>query len=133
MNRNWIIGIVIAVVVLACADPSAPAARTPFFQSVSAGPSQTCAVARDGAAYCWGSNRFGGLGDGTTEPSAVPVRVRVAGWAFDSITTGWDFACALDRRGVACHFAVPLGIADRGQADDPRPPAVGRASALRGL
>ncbi|RIJ79031.1 hypothetical protein D1871_00450 [Nakamurella silvestris] len=45
---------------------------------VSAGDSNTCAVA-DGAAYCWGSNDFGQLGDGSQKDSPVPVAVSTEG------------------------------------------------------
>lgn len=44
--------------------------------AVSAGGYHTCAVLSDGTAWCWGANNYGQLGDGTTDPSAVPVQVR---------------------------------------------------------
>ncbi|MFP3915715.1 MAG: S-layer homology domain-containing protein [Actinomycetota bacterium] len=43
---------------------------------ISAGTFHSCAVTEEGAAYCWGGNEYGELGNGTTEPSDVPVRVR---------------------------------------------------------
>jgi alpha-tubulin suppressor-like RCC1 family protein len=48
--------------------------------AVSAGESQTCAVAtigaaKDGAVKCWGSNINGQLGDGSADSSLVPVNV----------------------------------------------------------
>jgi alpha-tubulin suppressor-like RCC1 family protein len=45
------------------------------FATVSAGEYNTCGVATDGAAYCWGFNSNGDLGDGSTQFSPVPVRV----------------------------------------------------------
>jgi alpha-tubulin suppressor-like RCC1 family protein len=33
-----------------------------------------CAGLHDGAVWCWGANERGQLGDGTTEPSLVPVQ-----------------------------------------------------------
>jgi alpha-tubulin suppressor-like RCC1 family protein len=45
------------------------------FTMLSAGPDDTCGVTTTGGAYCWGQNLEGELGDGTTTPSSVPVRV----------------------------------------------------------
>jgi alpha-tubulin suppressor-like RCC1 family protein len=46
------------------------------FTSISAGRFHTCGVATGGAAYCWGANDVGELGDGTTTFRLVPVPVR---------------------------------------------------------
>ena len=43
--------------------------------AVSAGGGYTCAVKIDGTVWCWGSNGYGQLGDGTTTVSPVPVQV----------------------------------------------------------
>jgi alpha-tubulin suppressor-like RCC1 family protein len=45
------------------------------FQSVSVGSNHNCGVTTAGAAYCWGSNGVGRLGDGTLADSNVPVGV----------------------------------------------------------
>jgi alpha-tubulin suppressor-like RCC1 family protein len=42
---------------------------------VSIGYEHTCARKSDGSVWCWGSNQFGQLGDGTDKSSNVPVRV----------------------------------------------------------
>jgi alpha-tubulin suppressor-like RCC1 family protein len=51
------------------------------FESISAGAGDstgvhTCGVTSSGAAYCWGNNAFGELGDGTTINRVTPVAVR---------------------------------------------------------
>src|SRR5262245_8856147 len=45
------------------------------FTRIEAGYSSTCAIAKDGALWCWGNNSFGQLGDGTTTSRAMPGRV----------------------------------------------------------
>jgi alpha-tubulin suppressor-like RCC1 family protein len=46
------------------------------FRSISAGFTHTCGLTTNGAAYCWGWNNNGQLGDGTTTPRRAPVAVR---------------------------------------------------------
>ena len=45
------------------------------FVSVSAGTFYTCGVTIAGTAYCWGANWAFQLGDGSSTPSAVPIKV----------------------------------------------------------
>ena len=45
------------------------------FASIGAGGYFSCGVAVGGAAYCWGENSSGQLGNGTTSSSTVPVAV----------------------------------------------------------
>ena len=50
------------------------------FRTVSIGDSHTCGVTEivggSNDIYCWGNNSAGQLGDGTTTPSSVPLKVR---------------------------------------------------------
>jgi hypothetical protein len=61
-------------------------APTVRFASVSAGRHSTCASARDGSTYCWGTNQWGQLGTGSTEPRGEPARA-VNAWHANAVVT----------------------------------------------
>ncbi len=66
----------------------------PIIQPLSAGYVHTCARRKNGKAYCWGSNDYGQLGDGTTTDRYTPVAVKdIAGVA--SVAAGAGFTCLL--------------------------------------
>lgn len=52
----------------------------------------TCGIDASGAAWCWGTNVFGQLGDSTQVDKSTPARVR-GGHTFVEIGTGADFTC----------------------------------------
>jgi alpha-tubulin suppressor-like RCC1 family protein len=71
---------------------------------VSAGDGfDACAVDSTGAAYCWGSNQYGKLGDDSLADSSVPVAVdtsgALAGKALTQISAGGQDTCAVDAGG----------------------------------
>ena len=86
---------------------------------MSAGDSHTCGLTDAGAAYCWGSNRFGNLGDGTTTQRLLPVVVKNAAntgplTGVTQITTGHYSSFALLSDGtVRAMFAVSPAPAAR--------------------
>ncbi len=64
------------------------------FASITTGVFQTCGIATDGKAYCWGRNGSGQLGDGTTTMRVEPAAVS-ADLDFKGITIGNDHACGV--------------------------------------
>jgi alpha-tubulin suppressor-like RCC1 family protein len=83
------------------------------FTQLAGGGAHTCGLTTDGAAWCWGSNTRGQLGDGTltarNEPVAVVTSVR-----FSSISAGVGHTCALTSAGAVwcwgANFQGELGI-----------------------
>ncbi|MFC4819970.1 DUF3616 domain-containing protein [Dokdonella ginsengisoli] len=73
--------------------------------SISAAFNHTCAVASNGALYCWGQNGNGVIGVGVSGGSypitAVDVSALPAGTVFDQVTTGDSHSCALSTGHVA--------------------------------
>ena len=65
---------------------------------IDAGGNHTCALADDGSVWCWGSQRFGQLGDATAARSSTPVQVGGLAEVTD-IAVGGDHACAAERDG----------------------------------
>src|SRR5213593_655522 len=82
-----------------CGSEGIPCSTTPLavaggrsFSSLAAGWEQSCALQQgDAAAYCWGDNTYGALGNGSTANSRTPVAVS-GGRAFVSVGTGNIFA-----------------------------------------
>lgn len=66
------------------------------------GGNHTCGLTYQGAAYCWGFNDQGQVGDGTTANRNSAVQVSLpAGVIFDSMSPGLYFTCALAPGGAA--------------------------------
>jgi alpha-tubulin suppressor-like RCC1 family protein len=70
------------------------------FASLTLGPRHTCGLTAGGAAYCWGDNIDGALGDGTTSDrhAATPV---AGGLVFANLSAGLDYTCGLIPGGAA--------------------------------
>ncbi|MEP6493936.1 MAG: hypothetical protein ABJF01_14740 [bacterium] len=73
------------------------------FKSVVVGGSTTCALTTTGAAYCWGGNRNGQVGNGNTSPSVVTPTAVSGGFTFESLGLPdiGTFACGLRDDGTA--------------------------------
>ena len=87
--------------------------------AISAGGGHTCAVTNQGAAFCWGSNHKGQLGDGTLDDSPTPVGVMGLGApnsGVTSISAGWWYTCAVVGGDAMCwghNREWQLGTGDR--------------------
>jgi len=74
------------------------------FRFLSAGQDHTCGIGLVGGflaipeIYCWGDNRFGELGDGTTTASATPVP---GGPTAFSVTAGTHYTCSWQSSGLS--------------------------------
>jgi alpha-tubulin suppressor-like RCC1 family protein len=69
------------------------------FTALAARATHTCGVATGGAAYCWGDNANGDLGDGTTVERDSPVAV-TGGLTFLALAAGGAHSCGLTSGGV---------------------------------
>ena len=101
-------------------DMSAGALR-----SIAAGKYFSCGLTLAGAAYCWGSNDSGRLGDGSTATSrATPVPVLGLDSGVLSLALGEAHACALMQGGgVKCWGAAANGRLGTGQTTNQNAPS----------
>ena len=97
------------------------------FATISAGELYTCAVATNGAGYCWGYNEFNGLGDGSNRSAPEP-RAVAGGHRFRSIATSSKSAravtCGLTVAGIAMcwgSYSEALGQPDTDDGSRPAP------------
>ncbi|APR80386.1 BNR repeat domain protein [Minicystis rosea] len=96
---------------------------TPFsLAQISAGGFHSCGIDATGAAYCWGFNPVGELGDGTTlppdqnRPTPTPVK---GGHTFAKIFAGEYETCALDAAGAGyCWGSQATGTLGNGETAD---------------
>lgn len=70
------------------------------FAAVFPGYRQSCGITAGGAAYCWGWNAYGQLGDGTATNNLAPVAVS-GGLTFASVSPDLQHTCGLTTAGVA--------------------------------
>jgi alpha-tubulin suppressor-like RCC1 family protein len=78
------------------------------FREVSAGGSHTCGLTLEFQAYCWGTNQFGTLGDGTTTERLTPVPV-AGGLRFREVSPGQHHTCGVTPDNRAYCWGANLG------------------------
>ena len=64
------------------------------FSTITAGAEHSCALTNTGIAYCWGSNAFGKLGDGTSTARNTPTLVSTT-LRFSWLDAGDQHTCAI--------------------------------------
>ena len=100
------------------------------FVKLAGGGNHTCGLTGDGAAWCWGDDSSGQLGDGgVSSPSQVPVavdRTPAGGRAFVHIAAGTNHTCALTAQGaIYCWGADDYGqLGDGAGASPSQSPAL---------
>jgi hypothetical protein len=74
---------------------------------VSAGLRHTCGITTAGAAYCWGYNTTGQIGNGNQTNQSRPVAV-AGGFSWSSISAGDDYTCGITTGGAAYCWGTGL-------------------------
>ena len=91
--------------------------------AIAAGTAHSCALTSTGRVTCWGTNRFGQLGDGTTSDRRRPVDVSGLSGGATAIAAGSFHSCALTRAGgIRCWGANTSGQLGDGTKVDRRRP-----------
>jgi alpha-tubulin suppressor-like RCC1 family protein len=88
------------------ASPTAVVGLSAGVVAIAAGSAHTCALTNAGAVRCWGSNRFGQLGNNSTENWGVPSAVIGLSSGVVGITAGNDHSCALTLAGAVLCWGV---------------------------
>ena len=94
---------------IACSSSPVAVVGGLSFSTIALGGSHTCGLTINRAAYCWGSNDWGQLGNGSKTNSSTPVAVS-GGLTFSALALGGGHSCGLTNAGaVYCWGANNLG------------------------
>ncbi|HVV82228.1 MAG TPA: hypothetical protein VHE35_04085 [Kofleriaceae bacterium] len=98
-----------------------PATATPVPVGIDDGAAlavgllHVCVARRDGSVWCWGDNRDGQLGDGTTESRGAPARVPDVGGIVELVAGGHQ-TCARDLAGAVWCWGEAYMVGHAGSA-----------------
>lgn len=87
------------------------------WEAVSAGEGHTCALKANGTLWCWGSNLYGKLGDGTAEDKSVPIQEATGASDWISLGTGENHSCAAKRNGTVWCWGDSTPALGQGSVD----------------
>lgn len=98
-------------------SPAPLAGSMPALTQITSGAEHGCALASTGAAYCWGRNDPGSLGDGTQFDRYAPTPV-LGGLTFTRLIAGGYHSCGLTADGTAyCWGSNTQGAVGCGYTD----------------
>ena len=101
-----------------CATRPQELATAPPFVELALGRDHSCGVAEDGAAWCWGRNTSGQLGDGTQADRREPMPV-AGGHAFAALSASGSHTCGVDGTGRLLCWGVDSGQFGTGPGTGP--------------
>ncbi len=121
----WEAGLVAGTLVLGGCGSDLAAPLPAAFQQVTVGVLHTCGLLTDGAAYCWGNNDKGQLGDGSHKARVWPVPV-VGAVRFTMLAAGGEHTCGISTSGAAYCWGLNLSgqLGDQTHTDRATPALV---------
>ena len=93
------------------------------FSALATGAWHTCGLSSAGTAYCWGSNSFGQIGNGTNQSHLTTPTAVSGGLHFSALAAGYRFNCGVTGAGAAyCWGENSTGQLGNGSATESRVP-----------
>jgi len=100
-----------------CSSKALPVSGGFVFTAIAAGFEHTCALTSTGAAYCWGRNDVGQLGNGDTQPNSPTPTAVAGGIRLVALWAGGAHTCGLTAAGEAYCWGWNSG-GQLGRGDD---------------